>query len=349
MKPSLCPAVLALPALIFALSAPVRAESGSPPTLSQADNDWQAFEAVANAKPPKPPGEVSKLQERQWLEAHGLAIRDVGLAFIAKHPADPRRWEIVNDFDPGVPRFVKDWGPLDDQGVPTTPVVDEAAAAAWIAKLAELRAAMAKATDVPESLRKQLGTEQWAARTDAIRKAEKDAFFAKWKGGKTAPDFTDYDPAGKPVKLSDYRGKVVVLDFWATWCHPCNVSMPHSEEVAARYKDQGVVVLCSCTGDTRPNFDAWVKKNVAKYPDIVWTFELADRPDDRASKRLYGVISVPMQFVVGRDGKVVDLVFGYLKGENILESKLAEAGIKVDPALVEKGETDLKKRPGAGA
>ena len=61
--------------------------------------------------------------------------------------------------------------------------------------------------------------------------------------GTTAPDFTVQDKDGKPVKLSDYAGKVVVLDFWATWCGPCMSSMPHTNQVAKKFADQGVVVL----------------------------------------------------------------------------------------------------------
>ncbi|MFY7954167.1 MAG: TlpA family protein disulfide reductase, partial [Armatimonadaceae bacterium] len=49
--------------------------------------------------------------------------------------------------------------------------------------------------------------------------------------GKDAPDFTSFTLDGKPVKLSDLRGKTVILDFWSTWCGPCKASMPHIEEV----------------------------------------------------------------------------------------------------------------------
>ncbi|MEY4087918.1 MAG: hypothetical protein RJB55_189, partial [Verrucomicrobiota bacterium] len=59
--------------------------------------------------------------------------------------------------------------------------------------------------------------------------------------GVVAPDFATQDPAGKTIRLSDFRGKVVVLDFWAPWCGPCIAAMPHTQEVAAQYKDQGVV------------------------------------------------------------------------------------------------------------
>jgi peroxiredoxin len=164
------------------------------------------------------------------------------------------------------------------------------------------------------------------------------------KIGATAPDFTSQTLDGKDVKLSDYRGKVVILDFWATWCGPCMASMPHTQEVSAHYKDQGVVVLANCTSDTRKKFESWVKANQAKYPDIVWTHDKAEKSPDRVSRKIFGVGGIPTQFIIDREGKVVDIVVGYMKGEAILDAALAKAGVKVDPALIEKGAADLKKR-----
>ena len=162
--------------------------------------------------------------------------------------------------------------------------------------------------------------------------------------GAVAPDFATQDPAGKTVRLSDFRGKVVVLDFWAPWCGPCIAAMPHTQEVAAQYKDQGVVVLASCTSDTRASFERWVKANAAKYPDILWSHDAAERAPGRASLALYGVRGIPTQYIIDREGRIMDSVVGYMPGEKILDGALAKAGIKVDPAVVAKAESDLKKR-----
>jgi peroxiredoxin len=164
------------------------------------------------------------------------------------------------------------------------------------------------------------------------------------KIGAMAPDFITQDLAGKDVKLSDYRGQVVILDFWATWCGPCIAAFPHTQEVAAQYKDQGVVVLGSATSDARTAFERWVKANQEKYPDIHFSHDAAERKPERASYALYGVSGIPTQFVIDREGRIADIVIGYMKGEVILDAALAKAGIKVDSAIIEKGATDLQKR-----
>jgi peroxiredoxin len=162
--------------------------------------------------------------------------------------------------------------------------------------------------------------------------------------GAMAPDFTTTDLAGKPVRLSDYRGKVVVLDFWATWCGPCLSSMPHTQEVAAKYKDQGVVVLGSCTSDARDKFETWVKANQAKYPDFIFSHDPAERGADRASAKLYGVGGIPQQFIIDRAGRIAATVTGYLAGEVLLDAALARAGILVAPEILAKAAIDAKKR-----
>ena len=98
--------------------------------------------------------------------------------------------------------------------------------------------------------------------------------------GAVAPDFTTLDVAGKEVRLSDFKGKILVLDFWATWCGPCIASFPHTQEVAAKYKDQGVIVLAAGTSDTKDKFLQWIPANQGKYPDIRFTYDPKERGED---------------------------------------------------------------------
>ncbi len=167
------------------------------------------------------------------------------------------------------------------------------------------------------------------------------------KAGAVAPDFVTQDVAGKDVRLSDFKGKVVVLDFWATWCGPCLNSLPHTQEVAKHYADQGVVVLASCTSDTRAKFEEWVKANQDKYPDLKFSCDPNERGsatfNERASRKLYGVSGIPTQFVIGRDGKIANALVGYTAGDVRLEAALAQIGVKVDPAVRARGDEQLRK------
>jgi len=153
--------------------------------------------------------------------------------------------------------------------------------------------------------------------------------------GTVAPDFTAMDASGKDVKLSDFNGKVVVLDFWATWCGPCLASFPHTQEVAAKYKDLGVVVLASGTSDTNARFKDWISKNQSKYPDMRFVFDSHHENGsaaygDRVSSHVYGVRGIPTRFVIGKDGIVQAVIVGYEPGDLRLEACLARVGVPVD-------------------
>jgi peroxiredoxin len=162
--------------------------------------------------------------------------------------------------------------------------------------------------------------------------------------GTIAPDFTTQDLEGGPVRLADFRGKVVVLDFWATWCGPCKAAMPHVQQIAAEYREQGVVVLASCTSDGRAAFESWVREHKAEYPNLVFAHDAAERTPERASRALYGVTGIPHQLVIDREGRIVAQVSGYRPGEVLLDAALAKAGIAVDPAILEKAAEDQRQR-----
>ena len=98
------------------------------------------------------------------------------------------------------------------------------------------------------------------------------------------PDFTVLTPEGKEAKFSDYaKGKTVILDFWATWCGPCQKAMPHYEEIHRKYGSKGVVIFGVCGFDTRANYDKWLieNKNKYTYASLLCPLRVVYRPDQR--------------------------------------------------------------------
>ena len=122
--------------------------------------------------------------------------------------------------------------------------------------------------------------------------------------GKEAPDFELQNVAtGKTVKLSDYRGKAVLLNFWATWCPPCKVEIPWFVDLQKQYADDGLVVLGVAMDDASQQEIAKFAKDMnINYPILLGT--------DKVGDAYGGVEGLPTSFYIGRDGKVVDRVAG---------------------------------------
>lgn len=164
------------------------------------------------------------------------------------------------------------------------------------------------------------------------------------KPGTPAPWFDMTDRDGKPVTLEQFAGKVVVLDFWATWCGPCKQAMPHLQEIAKTYADQGVVVVASCTNDERAKFEAWVDANRTGLPDILFAHDPKERADDRGSLKNFGVMMLPVTVVIDREGKIAKTLGGYMPGEVLVDAALAKAGITVPAETLEKAAKDEEAR-----
>jgi thiol-disulfide isomerase/thioredoxin len=128
--------------------------------------------------------------------------------------------------------------------------------------------------------------------------------------GADAPDFAAQTPDGKDVHLSDFKGKVVVLDFWATWCGPCQMALPYTDKIAQTYTPKGVVFLPICSGDTKDAFQKWLGTHKAMFMHFYF-----DPPDAGGKGNvigdLYKIQAIPTQYVIGKDGKVIDGFVGY--------------------------------------
>jgi len=187
----------------------------------------------------------------------------------------------------------------------------------------------------------------------ALRAVDANPPREKLGAGVVAPEFSSFDLTGQEVRLADFRGKVLILDFWATWCSPCIASMPHTQEVAAKYADQGVIVLAVCTGDQRRKFEDWVKLKAKTYPAMRFTFDPHEQgtpaEKERASFALYGVPAIPAQFILDRAGRIAATTDGYVTGDSRLEAALAEAGVEVDHATIARAAATQTKVDAARA
>jgi len=133
--------------------------------------------------------------------------------------------------------------------------------------------------------------------------------------GQKAPDFVAYTPSDQKVSLSDLKGKVVILDFWASWCGPCKVSMPGLEKIYQQIKDKGVVVLSLNTWDQKPDFKDWIEKNSGTKYHFNFVRDPAEGDHDgirKASiaKRLYNVRGIPTMYVIDRSGNIAGSLVG---------------------------------------
>lgn len=120
--------------------------------------------------------------------------------------------------------------------------------------------------------------------------------------GKIAPDFTQADTSGVPVSLSAFRGKYVLVDFWASWCGPCRVENPNVVAVYNQYKDRGFTVL-GVSLDRPGAKDKWLK---AIYDDkLTWTHVSDLQFWNNAVAKQYGVKAIPQNLLIDPQGKII--------------------------------------------
>ncbi len=134
---------------------------------------------------------------------------------------------------------------------------------------------------------------------------------------KLAPDFTLQSLDDKTVRLSDFRGKAVLLNFWATWCAPCKIEMPWFVDLQNRYGAEGLQVVGVAMDDASPNdITKFANALGVNYPILVGK--------DAVGNAYGGVQFLPSTFYIGRDGKIVAKVFG-LKTKNEIEDNIKKA------------------------
>jgi peroxiredoxin len=123
-----------------------------------------------------------------------------------------------------------------------------------------------------------------------------------------APDFTLSDLQKNKITLSALRGKVVLVEFWATWCPPCRDMIPELNAVYTKYKDRGVVILgvsMDRGGDIPSSVRSFAKEHAIAYPVLL---------DDSDAASLYEVAGIPALFIVDKSGKVAGKHTGFVPG-----------------------------------
>jgi cytochrome c biogenesis protein CcmG/thiol:disulfide interchange protein DsbE len=140
----------------------------------------------------------------------------------------------------------------------------------------------------------------------AAVKAEKDR--------KKAPEFALKDAQGRAVKLSDFKGKVVLLNFWATWCGPCKIEIPWFMDFEKRFKDRGFAVVgISMDEDGWEAVKPYLEEKKINYRVMIGTDEVAD---------LYGgVQSLPTSFLVDQQGRIASVHVG-LVSKSVYENEI---------------------------
>jgi thiol-disulfide isomerase/thioredoxin len=144
--------------------------------------------------------------------------------------------------------------------------------------------------------------------------------------GKAAPKFTLVDLNGKKVSLSDYKGKPVLLNFWATWCGPCKIEIPWIETLRDKYKDQGFEVLGieSDNYDTDPKALAEYKAGVVKSATALGINYPVLLEGDTLSQAYGGLDGLPNSFYVDRNGIVTAQIVG-LRDRDEIEANIKKA------------------------
>ena len=126
-------------------------------------------------------------------------------------------------------------------------------------------------------------------------------------------DFTLQDLEGKPVSLSDYKGKVVFIDFWATWCPPCRASIPAVENLYEQYKDnEDFVVFGINLQEDKDTILKFMKKQKMNYPVLL---------SDKKVISNYKISSIPRFFIIDKNGEIYNKYVGFAPGVEELWQK----------------------------
>ena len=146
-----------------------------------------------------------------------------------------------------------------------------------------------------------------------------------------APDFSLQSLDGKTTRLSDFRGKAVLLNFWATWCGPCKIEMPWFVDFQKQYGSQGLQIVGVAMDDaSKEDIGKFARDMGVNYPILIGKEAVGDQYG--------GIPGLPETFLIARDGKIVDKIIG-LRGKAEIEDAIKKA-LNTRPAANQASASD---------
>jgi peroxiredoxin len=157
--------------------------------------------------------------------------------------------------------------------------------------------------------------------------------------GKPAPDFSLSDLNDKPIRLSDYRGKVVFLNFWATWCKPCREEMPSMEILNKNFQKDGLVILAVSIDrvTTTKDIPPFVKGMNLTFPVLIDSWGQTDKP--------YKRMGVPETFIIDQQGVIREIVIGPKDWTRLDNLKTLTTLLNVTPKTARAADASAVERP----
>jgi peroxiredoxin len=127
--------------------------------------------------------------------------------------------------------------------------------------------------------------------------------------GDEAPDFVLSDLNGNTHQLSDYRGKGVFLNFWGTYCKPCEKEMPYMNNLYKEYKNQGVEIIAVNVGESKLAVEKFVEKYQLHFPIVI--------DKDNQVLEAYDISPIPTTFLINKDGQIVEIITGTMTEQDM--------------------------------
>lgn len=134
--------------------------------------------------------------------------------------------------------------------------------------------------------------------------------------GEAAPNFTLQNLNGQSISLNDLKGKPVLVNFWATWCHPCVSEMPYIQEIYGEWSGKGLVVLAINIGDSSSEAEQFLQNHNLSLPVLLDT--------NKAVARRYNIRGIPTTFFIDKDGIIQEKIIGAFTSKAPIENRLSK-------------------------